>query len=311
MISRAYFLLIVPVLISCGQSGNQEVEFLDARRDRLLEVRIWEGEEANQQPLILLSHGAAGHNLELSWLAESLLANGYIVAAVNHPGSTFGDDTPEGTVRVWDRPADLSYVFTQLLSDFGWASKIDENRVGAAGFSAGGYTVIALAGAIYDPALLDTYCAGARQERVCQLVEGVEVDSADAKNSYLDERIRAVFAMAPPLGPGFDADSLNGIDVPVHIVATEDDNLAPPSAIRQLAQNIPSAELSMLPAGGHFVFLTCDWRLSVIDLFLTEFDLCGRDTEEGRESIQAQVSAEAVAFFDQYLGDDQMSAFGR
>ena len=294
--------LMATVVASCGQPGQQKVNFFDEERARLLEVRIWEGEGTEQKPLIVLSHGAGGHNLELSWLAESLVAKGYIVVSVNHPGSTLGNDTPEGTVRLWDRPGDLSYVLTQLLSDPGWAAKIDENRVGAAGYSAGGYAVIALAGAIFDPTLLFAYCVGARQERTCELIEGVEVDWADAKDLYLDERIRAAFAMAPPIGPGFDAAGLNGIAIPVHIVATADDEYLPPNPnARHFAQHITGAELSMYPTGGHTVFMTCDWRIYAVDLFLTELDLCGRDSEADREAIQAQVSNEALAFFDRYL----------
>ena len=300
--SIAYFLLIVPLLISCGQSGREKIEFFDEARARLLEVRIWDDQGGGKKPLILLSHGSGDSNLGQSWLADSLAANGYMVVAVNHPFDTTRNNTPEGIVRVWDRPGDISYVLTELLSDPYWASRIDESRVGAAGFSSGGYTVIALAGAIFDPALLDAYCAGPTRGPDCDLARGVEVDRADAENSYMDERIRAVLAMAPAVGPGFDAAGLNGITVPVQIFAAEDDELVPPSQhARHYAQQIPGAELSMLPAGGHFVFLTCDAIIFVADLFISQFNLCGRGIDVDRDSIQTQVSKEANAFFDRYL----------
>src|SRR5262249_26455384 len=39
-------------------------------------------------PLIVLSHGTGGGAAMLSWLAEALASNGYLVAAVNHHGNT-------------------------------------------------------------------------------------------------------------------------------------------------------------------------------------------------------------------------------
>lgn len=301
----AYFLLIAPVLISCGQSERQEVEFFDEARDRSLQSRIWGDEGGSKKPLILLSHSSGGNNGAQSWLADSLAANGYIVVAVNHPFDTTLNNTPEGMVRIWDRPADISYILTKLLSDPYWAARIDEGRIGAAGFSSGGYTVIALAGAIFDPALLDAYCAGPTRDPGCDLIRGVEVDRTDAENSYKDDRIHAVLAMAPGWGPGFDAAGLSEITVPVLVFAAEDDELPPSEHARHFAQLIPGAELSMLPAGGHFVFLSCDALIFVVDLFIRRFDLCGRGIQVDRESIQTMVSKEAVAFFDRNLGPNE------
>ena len=45
-------------------------------------------EPKNPYPLVVLSHGTGGSALQLSWLAEHLASNGYIVAAVNHHGNT-------------------------------------------------------------------------------------------------------------------------------------------------------------------------------------------------------------------------------
>lgn len=50
-----------------------------------------------QYPLIVLSHGTGGAVAQLSWLAEALASEGYVVAAVNHHGNTAIDEkTPHG-----------------------------------------------------------------------------------------------------------------------------------------------------------------------------------------------------------------------
>ncbi|MEO6824866.1 MAG: hypothetical protein ABI167_09140 [Nitrosospira sp.] len=70
-------------------------------------------------PLILLSHGTGGAASGLGWLGETLAANGYIVAAVNHHGNTRAEPTSmlQGTLIWWDRPRDLSVLIENLLTD--------------------------------------------------------------------------------------------------------------------------------------------------------------------------------------------------
>ncbi len=102
-------------------------------------------------PLILLSHGTGGTALQLGWLASFLAAQGYVVAGVNHHGNTAIEPyTVQGFVRFWERALDLTAVLDQLLQDPFFASRIDPERIGAAGFSLGGYTVLALAGGRID-----------------------------------------------------------------------------------------------------------------------------------------------------------------
>ncbi|WP_368731968.1 alpha/beta hydrolase family protein, partial [Pseudomonas frederiksbergensis] len=43
---------------------------------------------AGEHPLVVLSHGYRGNWSNQIWLASALAQKGYIVAAINHPGST-------------------------------------------------------------------------------------------------------------------------------------------------------------------------------------------------------------------------------
>jgi predicted dienelactone hydrolase len=100
-------------------------------------------------PLILLSHGTGGSALMMAWLGTVLAAHGYIAPAVNHPGNNALEPyTIQGFTLGWERAVDLSKVLDGMLADREFGSRIDARRVGAAGFSFGGYAMIELAGGI-------------------------------------------------------------------------------------------------------------------------------------------------------------------
>jgi len=204
-----------------------------------------------RRPLILLSHGSTGLGLSLEWLAQSLAARGYIVAAVNHHGNTIAEGhlLPQGFGLPWERADDLRAVLTALLGDPVFGPAIDPHRIGAAGHSAGGETVIALAGGRYDRGRLMAYCASAASlgDATCEPRDAIRrsietiaaLDRTDpavhaslqrARLSHRDPRIRAVFAIAPALGPGFAAADLASVHVPVAIaiVVGDADETAPP-----------------------------------------------------------------------------------
>jgi predicted dienelactone hydrolase len=80
---------------------------------------------------------------------------------------------------------------------------------------------------------------------------------ANEGGSYRGERVRAVFAMAPALGPAFLPDSLERIDIPMVIVAGAADAIMPVgSSARSYAAHIPQADLTIFPGDvGHYVFV--------------------------------------------------------
>jgi len=114
-------------------------------------------------PLILLSHGTGGTAEAMAWLGTALAARGYVVAAVNHPGNNArAPYTVPGFTLWWKRAQDLTVVASDLLADDEFGPRIDPRRIGAAGFSLGGYTVIELAGGITS---LDQFFAACRGDR--------------------------------------------------------------------------------------------------------------------------------------------------
>jgi predicted dienelactone hydrolase len=165
----------------------------------------------------------------------------------------------------------LSTALDFLLKDAMFGSHIDSARIGAAGFSLGGYTMIEIAGGITEPAAFLESCASPRADDLCKSPPEFPTLVDDFKNlmkthselfqhasdSYRDARVRAAFAMAPALGPAFKAASLAKISIPVEIVAGESDSNVPiASSANYFASNIPVAKLHIFPGPvGHYVFL--------------------------------------------------------
>lgn len=115
--------------------------------------------------LILLSHGNAGTELGHSALAQALARSGYLVAALRHPGDNWQDQSllAKSPERYFDeRPRQASRVIDAILANPAWKDRIETDsegpRVGAIGHSAGGYTVLALAGAVPDLSLMRKHC---------------------------------------------------------------------------------------------------------------------------------------------------------
>jgi predicted dienelactone hydrolase len=344
-IGKALVLMLAGLLAACSPSseppglqraypvGYRELQFNDIARQRPLAVKLWYPavETAQQRDvaynllvtgyvapaaeyraadraraLLLISHGDRGDNTNQAWLAEALAGQGYLVATVDHWLNTSQNHVEEETVSVWHRPADLSFVLTELLRNPDWGDRIDRNRIGAIGHSSGGYTVLALAGAIYRRELIHSYCQRSPQPPDCELVSAVDfakVDYAHAADSYRDERIAAVFAMAPAVGPSLDIDSLRAITIPVHIVASLDDELLPHRFhAGHVQQHIPAASMTALPAAGHFVYLPECSRAGKLWLYFHRFDLCGgRRPDVDRARVHGEVAKAALEFFQRAL----------
>jgi predicted dienelactone hydrolase len=268
-------------------------------------------------PLIVLSHGTGGSALQMAWLGPELAAHGYIAAAVNHPGNNATEAyTALGFSTWWERARDLSTVIDKMLADSTFGGRVDASRVAAAGFSLGGYAMIEIAGGITEPAALTEFCASPRADGTCKsppefptLLEDFDrLSKTDAdfqaalrhaSDSYRDPRVRAVFAIAPGLGPAFRSASLEKISIPVAIVAGESDASVPvASGPKYFAANIPGAKLTIFPGDvGHYVFLdSCtDAGRKTLALLCTD----GKGVD--RDAIHAKTAALAVEFFSATL----------
>lgn len=263
-------------------------------------------------PLVLLSHGTGGSALNMGWLGTALASHGYIAVAVNHPGNNGYDGyTPLGFSTWWERAKDLSTAIDKMLADSTFGGRIDPERIGAAGFSLGGYTMIEIAGGVTDTAAFAEFCKSPKADDICRsppefpdLLEQFDrLSKTDTRfqeslrhagDSYRDPRVRAVFAMAPALGPAFPARGLEKISIPVEIVSGDaDENVPVASGAKYFGEHIPGAKLVIFSGGvGHYVFLpTCTKQGRA-----TLARLCQDRPGVDRESIHARTSKMALAF---------------
>jgi predicted dienelactone hydrolase len=276
---------------------------------------------AGRFPLIVLSHGTGGSAPMLAWLGAVLAAHGYIAAGVHHPGNNSLEPyTAAGFSLWWERATDLTEVIDHMLADPEFGIHVDSKRIGAAGFSLGGYTMIEIAGGITDRAAYQEFCSSPAPDAICkappefpnlvdyfnQLDEMSKTDPEIAtslsheKSSHRDARVRAVFAMAPALGPAFRPAGLKKIAIPIQIVAgVDDDNVPVASSAKYFASHIQGARLTLLEGGvRHYEFLASCTTTGRQMLPLLCTDQPGVD----RDAIHAKVAAMAVSFFDTQFG---------
>jgi len=264
---------------------------------------------ATKMPLILLSHGTGGGRLTMEWLAQGLVKEGYMVAAVDHWGNTFDNKIPIEFAKPWERPLDMSFVLTALLKDKEVAAAIDSTQIGAIGFSLGGYTVLALAGAAinYDT-LVHFYKTAGKKEietpempGTARFLDDTALLSAMHRVPALtDSRIRAFFAISPALGAGFfSKQQFSGIGRPVYIIGSASDSMAPViSNARHFHKLIGDSRYYEFPGKtGHYVML----NESIDDLKKSDPIYFADDPSVDRKKVHEQTIKLALQFFKKQL----------
>src|SRR5690625_4567315 len=239
-----------------NEIGQTTLQFEDKSRNRILITEVWyptpdslssadkktspfkrlftveDGKLApGKFPLIMMSHGTGGNRLNLEWLAQALVQNGFIVAAVDHWGNTFDNKIPVEFIKPWERPLDMSYVLSELLNTETFGKVILKENIGALGFSFGGYTVLALAGAELDyQILLDYYNTpeGQKEVELPELPEMAEL-LTNSRSFFMesiahipklkDSRFKAFLAISPGTSRGFVSEKqFEEVSDPVFII---------------------------------------------------------------------------------------------
>ena len=179
-------------------------------------------------PLIIISHGYPGNRFLMSPLAENLASKGYVVASIDHPDSTYDDQTAFGSTLV-NRPWDQRYVINSMTTlDGDLGQIIQGDNVAIIGYSMGGYGALIYAGAGVTKASTE-YEWGAPQG----LLERNMMDT-ETHAGLADDRVKAFVAFGPwGNNTGFwDADGWAGIDKPLMLIAGSVDDVSQYPAIR-------------------------------------------------------------------------------
>ncbi|MFN4361585.1 MAG: alpha/beta hydrolase family protein [Hylemonella sp.] len=265
--------------------------------------------------LIVISHGTVSTPIGFATLAQALARSGYLVASVEHVGDTWQDQSLRATPARYfaERPRQVSRVIDALLADPQWRTRIANGAdgqalIGAMGHSAGGYTVLALAGGKPVLSQLRQHCeAQAAQDPVlCNVSHALGSGAAQAGATdgqeepvQADPRVRAVMALAP-LGVLFSASSLAAITVPVAIHTGEKDTfLVPRFHAQWVQQNLrgANATLTIVPNAGHYAFM----NTPTMDLPSPDGSVAGNPQGFDRTAFLDRFAQESVAFFDKNL----------
>jgi predicted dienelactone hydrolase len=251
-------------------------------------------------PLVLISHGHGGSRWGHHDLATALAREGFIVASLDHPGASYKDvDGPAaGTDAVWlGRGLQVRALLDGVLADSTLGPSVDAGRVGALGFSAGGYTTLLLAGGVPDFGRLEKYCRAKKQTVFCGMLPKVRVTRSDLKDTA-EPRVRAIFTMAP-VGVFFDKAALKNVKVPVRLYAAEKDEVLPVADhAGQVRASLPRPpEYKLIPRAGHYVFMAPCTPESAPEAQ----ELCMDPPGVDRLKLHRELAADAVRFFTRTL----------
>lgn len=224
----------------------------------------------------------------MGWLAKPLVDAGFSVLSLDHHGNNHVDGYhPEGFLFGWERPRDVTFVLDSIPVS---------SRVGVAGFSLGGYTAAALAGARLDRATIEALLSEEIPlppiEEFPDVLQRLQVTTPPktwpmaldrACSDLRDPRVAAAFVVAPGLGALMTRASLTDVSIPIEVRWGDADTTNPFDLdVRPLLDHVPDVHGREVGTGvrhEHFIEpLTPD-----------------------RADVRARVAADAVQFFTERL----------
>ncbi len=245
-------------------------------------------------PLVVISHGSGGSFLGHHDTAAALADAGFVVAAISHPGDNFQDLSRQGHLSAFaTRPVDLRRLIDHLLVRWSGRDRLDAERVGIFGFSRGGYTALAAAGATPNWVLRQDLCPPGSPLPLCGQIERKEWP----KPPQQDSRVKAAIVVDPMTA--FDADGLKSVTLPIQLWASErgGDGVTPAS-VAALRQALPTPpDWRVAATAGHYAFLApCPEALARM-----EPAICRDDAGFDRAAFHRDFNAAVVAFFERHL----------
>jgi predicted dienelactone hydrolase len=222
---------------------------------------------SKKHPLIVVSHGTGGMNLNYHEIASAAAKAGFIVLALTHPRDNHKDRSMVGQIDYFtERPRQVSRAVDAFLADPNWFDLVDSDRIGFIGHSAGGFTGLALLGATPSIANAVKHCAENYDDDTwfCSLSGSKQKAIESVKNltnfptiaSSVDRRFKAAVLIAP-LGAFNDGASLTAINSPTLVYVAEKDNvLVPKFHAEAVAAGISNAQMIKVNQGGHFMLVS-------------------------------------------------------
>ena len=317
--------------------GFQSSTLVDAHNDRALQMVVWYpsatttatqliGDDAvfagaaavrdappaaGKHPLLVLSHGYRGNWSNQIWLASALAHRGYIVAAINHPGSTTHDRSPHAAAQLWQRPVDVSRAIDSVTTQPEKFGAVAKDRIAVAGHSLSGWTALEIAGAQFDPDRFAQDCKAHPQLTSCSVYARMNPASTSQSKAALtadlrDQRVTAVVTLDVGLSRGMTDASLAALPIPALVIAAGAPSHDLPAQLESahLAKRLPAASSRYVEISdaSHFTFLSvCKPGAQA----LLEEEVPGDgiicqdgDSARAREVIQQQVTSLIAGFLE-------------
>jgi predicted dienelactone hydrolase len=264
--------------------------------------------DGQPRPVVVLSHGSGGNAQRLGWIGSYLAEKGFIVAAVNHVGTTSQDSLPSRTVHPWERTGDVSDILDFLQTSPPLGLRPDLARVGILGFSLGGGTALLSGGAMLLKDAFVNYCADVTGKADCTWLQagGVDftaIDAAKYQADMRDPRIDAVVAVDPALTQAMTPASLAAMTLPTQIINLGAGDGIPLATMAQdAAGRIPNAGYTQIAGAAHFSFLARCSTFGVIMISVAGDDnICSDRGLRPRDVVQKELQAEIGSFFQMAL----------
>ncbi|PTT81708.1 dienelactone hydrolase [Pelomonas sp. HMWF004] len=227
--------------------------------------------------LVAISHGSGGGPWVHTALAQALVDAGFVVVLPLHRGDNWTDPGRPGPDSWKQRPAEISHAIDRVAADPRFAGlKLD--RVGGFGMSAGGHTMLSLAGGAWSPerfrahceqALAQDFpaCVGLATRLTGSALDGFKLWLAQrvlnwkfggdaALQTHSDPRIAALVA-GVPAAADFDPASLAAPRVPLGLITVGRDLWLPARLHSDvvLAACMGCERVADLPEAGHGALL--------------------------------------------------------
>ena len=292
------------------QAGSAQVQtiklnFNDQKRQRQIPLDVYSSTAATaNKPLIVFSHGFGSVRTDLRYLAEHLASHGYVVAALEHPGS---NETNSKVVskgkkllvepqEFLDRPRDVSFILDELeklnqTANNPLQGKLATNNVMVVGYSFGGGTALALAGGELQIENLKQRCQ--QNSAKTNLSQGLQcVAQALPEKTYQlrDSRIKQAIALNPTTSFMFGETGLTKVQIPTLILSSSADKITPALTEQVMGfAKIPSPKWLVGVVGGS--------HLSVIDPKITPY----QEGKPGKPILNKEVTGEQAKDVRKFL----------
>jgi predicted dienelactone hydrolase len=245
-------------------------------------------------PLVVMSHGNGGFFGGHFDTAEALVEAGFVAAALTHTGDNYKDQSRATDMP--NRPRQLSVLIDYMLNGWPERGRLDPDRVGAFGFSSGGFTVLSAAGATADRAAILDHCAKLPDYFDCRL--SAKHPPADTWPAPVaDHRIKAIVSAAPAIGYSFTTASLQTLTQPIQLWQAEHDRVLPkPLYAEAVRDRLPKPpEHHLVKGADHYDFLPACERPAEAP------EICAATPGFDRAAFHRDFNREVVRFFSEKL----------